>query len=108
MGQVAAARGLTWDQTDHVAQGRVWMAEDALQHKLVDEIGGLEAAVAEARRRGGVPAGEKIHWVEYRRPAPNFFQRWVGSQVRETIEQSMRLPEPGEMLYWDEDLDLEP
>ena len=108
VGQVAAARGLTWDQTDHVAQGRVWMAEDALQHKLVDEIGGLEAAIAEARRRGGVPAGQKIHWVEYRRPAPNFCQRWVVTQVRETIEQSMRLPEPGEMLYWDEDLDLEP
>ena len=34
-----------------MAGGRVWTGRQALAHNLVDELGGLEAAVAEARSR---------------------------------------------------------
>ena len=46
--RVAAYRGLDKDAVDAVGQGRVWTGVDALEHGLVDELGGLEAAIAYA------------------------------------------------------------
>ncbi len=97
---VAADRGLTWDAVDAVAQGRVWMGEDALERKLVDGIGGLEEALAEARRRAGVPAGAQIRPFEYRRPQGGLLERLVGGVVRQAWDDAVRMPEPGAPLYW--------
>ena len=97
---VAADRGLAWDAVDAVAQGRVWMGEDALERRLVDEIGGLEAALAEARRRAGVPEGAKIRPLEYRRPRGWLFERALGGLVRQVWDDATRMPEPGAPLYW--------
>jgi protease-4 len=52
--RVAAGRGKTHDEIHAIAQGRVWTGADAKRLGLVDEIGGLEAALAEARKLGGV------------------------------------------------------
>ncbi len=97
---VAARRGLQVAAVDSVAQGRVWMGEDALSRGLVDEIGGLTAAIADARQRAGIPAGEKIEPVEYRRPRPAWLDRLVGNWVRETVDRSLHMPEPGAWLHW--------
>ena len=104
--EVAAARGRTWGEVHEVAQGRVWMGDEALEHKLVDRIGGLDDAVAEARRRARVPEGEKIRLVEYRRPRPGLFGRLFGSLARAAWGES-RLPVWGEVLAWD-DGEIEP
>jgi protease IV len=48
---VAACRKMTTNQVDELAQGRVWSGADALQHGLVDELGGLDAAIADAAKR---------------------------------------------------------
>jgi protease-4 len=45
---VATGRKLTADQVEAVAQGRVWTGKSALEIGLVDELGGLDAAVAAA------------------------------------------------------------
>lgn len=45
---VADARGMTVDEVDRIAQGRVWTGIDALKVGLVDELGGYEAAIAKA------------------------------------------------------------
>lgn len=57
LGVVAKARGRTPEQIDAVAQGRVWAGVDARRLGLVDEMGGLDAALAEAARLGGVGNG---------------------------------------------------
>ncbi|MCO4743326.1 MAG: signal peptide peptidase SppA [Proteobacteria bacterium] len=44
----ADGRGMTYDEIHAVAQGRVWTGEQALGHGLVDELGGLDKAVAKA------------------------------------------------------------
>jgi protease-4 len=103
VGKVADGRGLAWAQVDSVAQGRVWMGEDALQRRLVDEIGGLEAAVAEARRRAGIPMDEKIRLVEYRRPRPAFWERLAGSAVSTLWARSFRVPDPAAVYYLTDD-----
>ncbi|MFA7649448.1 MAG: signal peptide peptidase SppA [Flavobacteriaceae bacterium] len=43
--RVADGRGMTKEQVNEVAQGRVWTGTDAKRLGLVDEIGGLEDAI---------------------------------------------------------------
>jgi protease-4 len=38
-----------------VARGRVWTGADAVGHGLVDQLGGLQTAVAVARTKAGLP-----------------------------------------------------
>jgi protease-4 len=53
--RVAEGRKLTKEQVDAIGQGRVWTGEQALNHKLVDELGGLRQALAAARALAGLP-----------------------------------------------------
>ena len=48
---VATGRGKGVDVIEPLARGRVWSGVDALTHELVDQHGGLQAAVDEARKR---------------------------------------------------------
>ena len=45
---VSKGRGISVDEVDKIGQGRVWSGVDALEIGLVDEIGGLEEAIASA------------------------------------------------------------
>ena len=45
---VADGRKMKRDQVDSIAQGRVWLASDALKIKLVDKLGSLDDAVKKA------------------------------------------------------------
>jgi protease IV len=58
--KVAAGRGMSEQQVDAVARGRVWTGADAAERGLVDELGGLERAVAIAREKAGLPAGAPL------------------------------------------------
>jgi len=46
--RVAEGRGISKAMVDSIGQGRVWSGKDALSINLVDEIGGIEEAVAYA------------------------------------------------------------
>jgi protease-4 len=63
VGRVATGRGVAESAVEPSAQGRVWTGEQALERGLVDEIGGLDAAVARARRLAGLAEdeGEVVH-----------------------------------------------
>jgi protease-4 len=52
--RVAAGRKMTKDAVGKIAAGRVWTGADARKLGLVDEIGGIDAAIAEARKLGGL------------------------------------------------------
>ena len=62
---VATGRNLTYAAVDSVAQGRVWMGQDAIDRGLCDQVGGLSDAISEARRLAGIPAGRDVELVEY-------------------------------------------
>ena len=51
---MATSRSRTPAQIDPIAGGRVWTGRQALGNGLVDELGGFEKALAEARRLGGL------------------------------------------------------
>ena len=51
---VASSRRMTPEQVDPIAGGRVWTGRQALERKLVDEMGGLEAGIRKARSLAGL------------------------------------------------------
>ncbi len=52
--RVSESRGMTREQVDELGGGRVWTGRQALENGLVDEIGGLQAAIAKARQLAGL------------------------------------------------------
>ena len=50
----ADGRGMTKEEIDNIAQGRVWTGEQALERGLVDEIGDLERAIKVAAELAGL------------------------------------------------------
>ena len=46
--RVAQGRNMSTEEVDELAQGRVWSGVEALERGLIDELGGLEDAIAEA------------------------------------------------------------
>jgi len=63
--KVAAARHMTPEAVDAIAQGRVWTGRKAKDLGLVDVLGGLDRAVAIAKERAKIPAGEQVELVVY-------------------------------------------
>jgi protease-4 len=63
--RVAEGRNLPVEDVDAVARGRVWTGEDALEHGLIDELGGLRAAIRRAKMLAGLDADEEAHIVGY-------------------------------------------
>jgi protease-4 len=54
-GKVASGRNMTTAQVHEIARGRVWTGADAAANGLVDDLGGLDDAVALARRKARLP-----------------------------------------------------
>ena len=60
LSHVAKGRNLPKEAVASVAEGRVWTGGQAMRHGLVDELGGLQTAVAKARDLGNIPADAEI------------------------------------------------
>jgi protease IV len=59
-GKVADGRGLSRDQVQEIARGRVWTGADAAGIGLVDELGGLDTALAVARQKASLPQSAAV------------------------------------------------
>lgn len=80
---VAAGRGMTREQVEEVARGRVWSGRDALDKGLVDALGNLEDAVAEAIRLAGLDAAtvERVVMPEPVDPISQWLEEMGGVEV---------------------------
>jgi protease IV len=65
IGKVAAARKKSVSVIEPLAQGRVWLGEQAKTNGLVDELGGLDRAVEMIKAKSGIPAGNKVSLILY-------------------------------------------
>ena len=66
--KAAEGRDMTRDELHAVAQGRVWTGAQALERGLIDELGGLDAAVAHAAslaRERGADADAEVRIVRF-------------------------------------------
>ncbi|MSQ00571.1 MAG: signal peptide peptidase SppA [Myxococcales bacterium] len=83
--RVGEGRKLGRDAVHEVAQGRVWTGLQAKDRGLVDEIGGLDAALLKARELAAVPQGEELRIERYPR------RRTFIEQLSEDLQKA-RLP----------------
>lgn len=72
--RVAEGRNLSLEAVDAVARGRVWSGADALEHGLVDELGGLHTAVRRAKVLAGLDSEAEVRMLSY-----------PGSSLREVL-----------------------
>jgi protease IV len=89
-----AAAGRKIDVThlrDDLAGGRVFTGKMAADNKLIDRLGTLDDAVAEAKSLAGLKADEPIDRLELPKPK-SIFEQLFGSSAMET-----RLPIPAEL-----------
>jgi protease-4 len=63
--KVASARRRPYDQIEPVAQGRVWLGSQAIGAGLVDQLGGLDTAVAMVKKKAGIPESERVSLEMY-------------------------------------------
>lgn len=60
----AEARGVTPEDIDRIAQGRVWSGEDAHSLGLVDQLGGLDDAIASAAKLADLGDEFSVKYIE--------------------------------------------
>jgi protease-4 len=63
--KVAAARNRPFADIEPVAQGRVWLGSQAKPRGLVDELGGLDTAVALLKKKAGIATSEEVGLLLY-------------------------------------------
>ena len=63
--KAAQGRNTTPEKIDAVGQGRVWTGRQAKQIGLVDELGGLDRAIAIAKQRAKIPQDQDVELVVY-------------------------------------------
>src|SRR6185436_18757106 len=71
--KVADSRHSTPEKIDALAQGRVWTGRQAKQNRLVDELGGLDRAVAIAKERAKIAADTEVELMVYP-PRKSFYE----------------------------------
>ena len=85
---VAASRGKTPEQVDAVAGGRVWSGQQAIENGLVDEIGGIDKAVAMILSRAGIMNGLEDVEVRHMPQPSNFADAFLGQLFDAKLQAS--------------------
>jgi len=80
--KAAEARGMSFEELDAVAQGRVWTGEDARERGLVDQLGGFKEALGVLREKAGLGATQPVELVVV--PEPKGLFELLFAQPEET------------------------
>ena len=88
--RVADGRKMTTEQVDAIAQGRVWTGVDALKLGLVDEIGGLDAAIKYAAKLGKTTSYRTENFPEYEKSFEDLLANFTGMAMFKTKEQLLK------------------
>ena len=88
--RVADGRKMTTEQVDAIAQGRVWTGIDAQKLGLVDEIGGLDAAIKYAAKLGKTTSYRTENFPEYEKSFEDLLANFTGMAMFKTKEQLLK------------------
>ena len=66
--RVMEARKMTHDQAEGLAEGRVWTGREAKAKGLVDELGGLDTAIAVAKKEAKLDPAKELPVEEFPEP----------------------------------------
>jgi protease-4 len=78
LARVAEGRKTTVDKIAPYAEGRIWSGSQGKERGLVDELGGLGAAIAKARELAKLPTDAEVEAVG---GPPGMIERLVGASV---------------------------
>lgn len=83
--KVAQGRGMSYDAVDNLAQGRVWSGKQAQINGLVDNIGGLDAAIASAASLVEIDNYEIENYPNYDKDIRDSFKNMSFSNLKEYV-----------------------
>ncbi len=112
---VAKYRGMTFEEAELLAHGRVWTGEQAAANGLIDEVGGLMQAVNVAKQLADIPEDEQVtlsHFPEQKSfsemltsgggPLGSYINYKFHQYFTETLTQRLEAMQQGRWNYWDE------
>jgi protease IV len=87
--KVADARKRPFDQIEPLAQGRVWLGDQAKARGLVDELGGIDRAIELVKQKAKIPASENVTIVMYP-PRRSILDLLFGRAQESSVELRLR------------------
>jgi protease-4 len=85
IGYVAKNREITKAQVDSIGQGRVWTGLDAKKIGLVDEIGGIDAAIAKAAELAKIKDYRLMNLPRLKNPLEQVMESLSGKKQQEQV-----------------------
>jgi protease IV len=93
---VAEGRHLPIEEVDRIGKGRVWTGAQAQRLKLVDELGGLDAAIGVAKQLAHIRSSESVRILWF--PKEKSFFELLMEKQRDQMAQDRRFDETLEHL----------
>ncbi len=87
--KVANGRKMKWEQVDSIGQGRVWCATDAKRIGLVDDFGGLQAAIDTAAKRANLDNYRLVSLPEQKDLFTQIFDELMGGVKASFMEKEL-------------------
>lgn len=92
--RVATGRGMTKEQVNVIARGRVWTGRDALRIGLVDKLGGLNDAIAYASKTAKLKSTKVLYYPLVKEDKfADFIEQIADEEENLEVKQSLKLPE---------------
>jgi protease-4 len=89
--RMAESRGMTYEEIDNVARGRVWTGVDAQERGLVDVLGGSDRAIEIAAEKAGI---ETFKLDSYPKQKDIFQELFASGNTQLQMFMMNLLPEP--------------
>lgn len=103
--RVAEGRGLTKEQVEVIARGRVWTGKDAQKIGLVDELGGLRDAIDYAAEKAGIKKKKVLYYPLVKEDKFEALLEQLSEQDEESVDVKALQPQlPKELLEYYEQL----
>ena len=94
---VAMARNMDIELVDSIARGRVWTAKQAKEFGLIDEIGTLSDAIADAANKASIGNNFDLIWIEPELTAAQQFFMSTLAQVSDNFDIDI-LPKQNKLI----------
>jgi protease IV len=83
--RVANGRKMTTAQVDSIGQGRVWSGKDAIKIGLVDKIGGMDDAIAEAVKLAKIKEYRTVDYPEFEKSFSDVLEKFGLAKTKEAV-----------------------
>ena len=87
--RVSDGRKISQAEVDSIGQGRVWSGADALRIRLVDELGGLDDAIAYAAKKAGIKDFKIVELPKQTNPLDEFLGKKESEMETKIIQRNL-------------------